>query len=330
MASIEEDVKRNLEIILDTNVGSLDIPEGIGEPEIQGAIRYVCFPVGSLWRPKLLWAVAQGYDVERKTAMFYGAGIETIHAASLAEDDTPTQDNALKRRNKLSCWKHFEDKYKQRLFDEGDDETKAKITKGNFDEEALKFGINITRSATEVLEKKLYNSIIDGPASNGQMPRILKEINDATGDMWPGQIADVHYTKELENLTDFTDMYRRKTGVLFGASAAIGAILGGRKGYGEVKGWRNFGVHLGVAFQLSDDLLELKGEQITGKSSEEYENKKRIFDVAEFDKIIEARETYAGMAKLLLRNTGVQKFDAVNKYFHGMERVFREKFNSVV
>jgi geranylgeranyl pyrophosphate synthase len=328
MASIEDDVKRNLEKILETKVCNLNIPEGVSEGEIHDAMKYMCFPVGNLWRPRLLWAVAQGYDVKRETAMFYGAGVETIHAASLAEDDTPMQDNAVTRRNKMSCWKYFEDKYRQNVFDDGGKKAEKQLQLGIFDDDAINYGLNITKAATEVLEKKLYNSIIDGPAANGQMGKILKEVNGATGSMWPGQITDVHHTKELEDITDFTDMYRRKTGALFGASAAIGAILGGRKGYFESKDWRSFGVHLGVAYQLSDDLLEIKGERVTGKSSEDYENKKRIFDVADFEKVKEARDTYAGMARLMLKNFGVQRFPAVNKYLHGMDSKFREKFNS--
>jgi geranylgeranyl pyrophosphate synthase len=261
--------------------------------------------------------------------MFYGAGVESVHAASLAEDDTPSQDNALRRRNKLSCWKYFEDKYRQKIFDEGDSGVKKDTQVGIFDEEAVNYGLNITKAARDVLEKKLYNAVIDGPASNGQMPKILKELTNVIGDMWPGQITDVHYTKKLENLTDFTDMYRRKTGVLFGASAAMGAILGGRRKK-DIEDWRKFGVHLGVAYQLSDDLVEFRGVETTGKSPEDYENKRRIFDVAEFNKVLEVRDFYAEMSKLLLKNMGVQQFDAVNKYFHGMDRKFREKFNSAV
>ena len=54
-------------------------------------------------------------------------------------------------------------------------------------------------------------------------------------------------------------MIRRKTAKLFEAAARLGAVLAGAPGASR-KGWPSYGMHLGTAFQLIDDVLDYSGD----------------------------------------------------------------------
>ena len=56
--------------------------------------------------------------------------------------------------------------------------------------------------------------------------------------------------------TEYLEMVRKKTGVLYAAAAGIGAVLAGGNAV-QVKALYNFGLNTGVAFQIQDDLIDL-------------------------------------------------------------------------
>jgi geranylgeranyl diphosphate synthase type I len=97
-------------------------------------------------------------------------------------------------------------------------------------------------------------------------PAATVELMAATRELVRGQIADLAFESRTEvGLDECLDMADGKTASLLAASAAIGALLGGAPPR-VVDALRGYGRHLGMAFQLVDDLLGIWGDPaVTGK-----------------------------------------------------------------
>jgi geranylgeranyl diphosphate synthase type II len=76
-----------------------------------------------------------------------------------------------------------------------------------------------------------------------------------------GQALDLEFEQRTDvSLPDYFAMIERKTGRLFSVSTELGALVGGGQPE-EARALRRFGHHLGKAFQLQDDLLDVIGEE---------------------------------------------------------------------
>ncbi len=110
-----------------------------------------------------------------------------------------------------------------------------------------------------------------------QLPEILKIFNKTALQACEGQQLDLNF-EQLRNvsLDDYLEMIRLKTAVLFGASLKIGALIAGASEK-NMQLIYDFGINVGMGFQLKDDLLDLYGnEKVFGKRTGQdiLENKK--------------------------------------------------------
>lgn len=96
----------------------------------------------------------------------------------------------------------------------------------------------------------------------------LSVFNQTAIEVCEGQQFDLNYeTSNNVSVDDYIKMIRLKTGVLFGASLKIGALIGGANKK-EANLLYDFGVNIGLGFQLKDDLLDTFGnEGIFGKKT---------------------------------------------------------------
>lgn len=162
----------------------------------------------------------------------YIIGIEFIHAYSLTHDDLPAMDNDEFRRGELSVWKKY------------DEAT------------ALLVGDALQAMGIECL-------------SHGKNPLVVTEITRAIGDMGMirGQIRDVLADHMAMEQKDIIRLHDEKTGKLIWASLIIWALLGGAQNNDSLDKLRWFGVLLGRAFQVRDDILDYEGtERTIGKT----------------------------------------------------------------
>jgi geranylgeranyl diphosphate synthase type II len=126
----------------------------------------------------------------------------------------------------------------------------------------------------DALLTKAFEHVVDSEYSDHVKLSIIKELSYACGlsGMILGQSMDMN-PSVINTNNDILKMYTLKTGMLFGAACAIGAILcdlGDR-----VDNYRSLGQALGVAFQVQDDLLEdEKTAEELGKSKSDTKNKK--------------------------------------------------------
>ena len=90
---------------------------------------------------------------------------------------------------------------------------------------------------------------------------ILKLFNRCSIEVCEGQQLDMNFESEssIEEI-DYINMIMLKTAVLLGFSLELGGLLGGISP-DEASKLRDFGIHMGIGFQLKDDLLDVYGDQ---------------------------------------------------------------------
>ena len=100
------------------------------------------------------------------------------------------------------------------------------------------------------------------------LPEIIAVFSDMAMDICKGQQYDMDFESRLDvTEEEYIQMIRLKTAVLLGSALKIGAILAGASS-DDATSIYQFGVHIGVAFQLKDDLLDVYGDpKVFGKKT---------------------------------------------------------------
>lgn len=189
-------------------------------PRLAGAMRYAVFPAGGRIRSRLALAVAGACgDRAPAAANAAAAAIELLHCASLVHDDLPCFDDAETRRGKPSV--HVA--YGERL--------------------AVLAGDALIVVAFESLGR----AAIDAPE---RLPALLHIVARAAG--LPGGIV-AGQAWECEDAVALNHYERAKTGSLFAAATAAGAVAAGEK----ASAWYTLGARLGEAYQVADDIRDV-------------------------------------------------------------------------
>lgn len=196
---------------------------------VSQAAQYVLQNGGKRIRPAILLLAAKMLGLSGTRAVPIGAAIEMIHAASLMHDDV--LDNATVRRSKIS----------------------ANVKWGN--QISILVGDFLWCQASEI-------SITYGN------PRMLSVITSAVKNTTEGEIMEIVRSSDF-NITenDYLQIIELKTAMLFACSCQIGAIMAGSSENFEMA-LRQFGLNLGISFQLADDVLDyISNEEKFGKKT---------------------------------------------------------------
>ncbi len=205
------------------------------ENKLKEAMRYTLIDSGKRLRPILCIAGAETAGGRGKDVLPFACAIELIHTYSLIHDDLPCMDNADTRRGKPSCHRAF-------------DESIAVLTG-----DAL-----LTEAFRIMTDPSLYSKSI-----RKNLLKAANLISKATGmrGMVEGQVLDIAITKSKRVKINYLKKVNlKKTAMLISASAASGAILvSGRESV--VKAIQEYGINLGMAFQLMDDLNDIERDE---------------------------------------------------------------------
>ncbi|CAL7961825.1 Farnesyl-diphosphate synthase [Alphaproteobacteria bacterium] len=227
-----EDIASKVTEILDKDVLAISREEC--EYEIILSMRYVVLAAAKRIRPFLLVQFASIFSVPQSIALKIGAALELVHSYSLVHDDLPALDNDNYRRGQLSCHKNFS-------------ECTAILT-----------GDALLTLAFEVLSK------VDVKAS--QKINLISVLAKAAGmlGMIKGQILDIKI-KHTHNMSieELTHIQSLKTGMLFSAACEMGAILGNVTTRQRLV-CREYGISLGILFQVMDDIKDEKSDRKKG------------------------------------------------------------------
>ena len=213
------------------------------ESRVREAMRYSLMAGGKRIRPSLLYAVLEGYGINREEGDLFAAAIEMIHTYSLIHDDLPAMDNDDLRRGRPTCHRQF-------------DEATAILAGDGL----LTYAFETAAMADCSAEKK------------AEAIRILAEMAGASG-MVLGQDLDMGEVSGITDWEALKKVHRHKTGCLLSAPVMIAAVLAGHGD--EKEKWHRIGEMLGLAFQIQDDILDVRltPEQF-GKSTSDANNDK--------------------------------------------------------
>ncbi len=209
-------------------------------PRLGAAMKHAVLSGGKRFRPFLVMETARLFDADADAALDVAAALECIHCYSLVHDDLPAMDNDETRRGRPTVWKAY-------------DEWTAILA-----------GDALLTLAFEILADRVA-------ASAAVRMRLTAELAKASGPagMVGGQVLDLEAEKLDEPAQATVDHVRRlqamKTGALIRYGCIAGPILAERAA--DVATLARYGEHLGLAFQISDDLLDATGDAaVVGKA----------------------------------------------------------------
>lgn len=216
---------------------------------IVNAMRYSLFAGGKRLRPILCLTATETVGGDIKLALPVACALELIHTYSLIHDDLPAMDNDDLRRGKPTSHKVFGDAL------------------------AILAGDALLTEAFYLLT----HPKITYPIPNSSLITITHLIAEASGfrGMVGGQVMDLGATGKNINIQELEIMDTHKTGALIKASVESGAILGGGT-KDQIKALSKYGHHIGLAFQIVDDVLDIEGTTIElGKQTNVDQKKKK-------------------------------------------------------
>ena len=130
-----------------------------------------------------------------------------------------------------------------------------------------KFGMPIAILAGDVLFSKAFQVITDSKLSSSATTQLVSRLSKACVDICEGQLLDVKMAEErkIPSQAEYVTMIGKKTAALFDVSCAMGAICATNKPK-DISNLSSFGRNLGIAFQITDDLIGVMGDpKITKK-----------------------------------------------------------------
>ncbi len=228
-SAIEKKIRRYQQAI-NRQLSQLDLPAGPGE--LYAPIKYVLQAKGKRIRPALLWLIGENLQGNRADLIDAALAVELLHTFTLVHDDIMDQDT--RRRGAPTV--HV--KWDQNT--------------------AILSGDGLMSLAFYTLMQTRNADII---------ARMGTHFSMAMLEICEGQAMDISFEKTPQITTDqYLQMVTKKTGKLIGLSCQLGAIIA-QASPRIISALYQFGIELGQAFQIQDDLLEITAdEKKMGKS----------------------------------------------------------------
>ncbi len=212
----------------------LRLAEGLRCPQVlKDAMAYSLKAGGKRIRPMLLFAVMDAFGKRTEEGLEAACAIEIIHTYSLIHDDLPCMDDDDLRRGQPTNHKVFGDA------------------------NAVLAGDALLTYSFQLLSAMNRSSITDK-----QKIKLIDIISSCAGPegMVGGQVADMEAEGKTIKLEDLIYIHENKTGKLLEASILAGAVLADA-GETEKEKLKEFSQHLGLAFQIRDDILDVEGDE---------------------------------------------------------------------
>ena len=209
-------------------------------PAIFQAMRYSVFAGGKRVRPILAIAAAEALGGTATDVLPLACALECIHTYSLIHDDLPALDDDDYRRGRLTNHK---------VFGEAN---------------AILAGDALLTFAFELMgDVRHWPQFVPE-----RVVQVMHEVAYAIGTfgMIGGQVVDLQMEGQDIDLPALQYIHAHKTGALIRTSVRSGGIIGGGSP-AAVEALTHYGTHIGLAFQIMDDILDVRGdEQLMGKA----------------------------------------------------------------
>ena len=193
-------------------------------------MRYGLFSGGKKFRSKIIVDTGKIFNIDYNTLISVSAAVECIHSYSLIHDDLPCMDNDEIRRGKLSTHKKF------------------------WESTAVLAGNSLLTFAFEILSDKKLK------LNNTVKIELINELASCSGHsgIAGGQYLDLDFERKKINQSKIINMQNKKTGKLFSFCCESSAIIK-KKNLFTRKNLNQIGLEIGLLYQISDDLLDLRG-----------------------------------------------------------------------
>lgn len=200
------------------------------------AMKYSLEAGGKRARPKLLFAALKDYGLNEEIGYAAGAAIEMIHTYSLIHDDLPAMDDDTLRRGLPTCHIAF-------------DEASAILAGDGLLTHAFYLAANAS----------------DDPKIAMNIVKAVSMYSGAAG-MIHGQCLDLAAEKQTSiTIKEILQIHEYKTAKLLTLPLLCAAYLANREE--DCPLWMEFGKHIGLAFQIQDDILDVtSSEEVLGKN----------------------------------------------------------------
>lgn len=260
---------------LQESVRNLRAPEVIKE-----SMLYSLEAGGKRIRPLLLFATLEAFGEKIEKGLLTAAAIEMIHTYSLIHDDLPSMDDDDLRRGKPTNHKVYGEAH------------------------AVLAGDALLTYSFQLIAE-IPNELTTAEVKL----KLIQELAKASGaeGMVGGQVADINGEGKALTLEELEYIHVHKTGKLLTFSVVAGALLA-QASPEQIKSLSLFAYHLGLAFQIQDDILDLEGsEEKTGKpiGSDEQKQKSTYPALLTLPGAKEALKKHTNLAKEALQETGL-------------------------
>jgi len=224
-------VRARVETALDARLP----PATVAPTTLHAAMRYATLNGGKRLRAALVYAVGEALGAPDDRLDVPACALELVHAYSLVHDDLPAMDDDDLRRGRPTVHKAFDEAI------------------------AILAGDALHTLAFELLADDPALAI--APADRLKMLAILAQAGGSQG-MAGGQAIDLAAVGRHLTLAQLEDMHARKTGALIRAAVVLGA-LAASPGPSLLPHLDEYARHLGLAFQIVDDILDIEGDTDT-------------------------------------------------------------------
>ena len=226
---------------------------------------------GKLLRPSLCLLACEAVGGDWETALPAAVSLELLHNFTLIHDDI--EDGDAYRRGNQTVW----------------------------DVWGVPQGIN-TGDAMNVLSSLAILALEERDVPPAKTVYAARLLHETALELCEGQFLDISFENRLDiAIDDYLRMIKGKTAALFGCSLKLGALLGSDDDQ-SAQNMYEFGLNLGMAFQIQDDILGIWGEEKkTGKScASDIRKKKKTLPIihalsnAPKDQVMEVVDIYTG------------------------------------
>jgi geranylgeranyl diphosphate synthase, type II len=268
----------NLLEMIEAELSALSLEK---EPlQLYEPIRYILVAGGKRIRPVLTLMACNVFNEEVSAAVKPACALEVFHNFTLLHDDI--MDNAPIRRNKPTVHTRWNN--------------------------------NVAILSGDAMCIKAYELLAQ--ANENILPRLLRVFNQTALEVCEGQQYDMDFEATGRvSVEQYLQMIRLKTSVLLAACAKIGAIAGGAN-ENDAEKMYNFGLNLGLAFQLQDDLLDVYGDvALFGKKigNDIVANKKTFLLISALE---QASGDVLNKLQFFLHTTGIDATEKIEAITH--------------
>ena len=199
-----------------------------GNPhDLYSAASHLIVSGGKRLRPYMVMKSCEMLGGKTKNAINAASAIEMVHNFTLVHDDI--MDNDEMRHGVTTVHK--------------------------------KFGMPIAILAGDVLFSKAYQVISSTNLPSNSVIELVSRLAKSCVDVCEGQLLDISManSEKIPSQSQYIKMIEKKTAALFEVSCAMGAICANAKRK-DVSNLSSFGKNLGIAFQITDDLIGVLGD----------------------------------------------------------------------